>query len=116
MSWEDVLKSSYYTDRRTKRHKKELKREAKKKKQEDRAVNARIKAGEIEMEKISEEMRNIKMGLKRKYHGDYSKYGGNDDFDNKQYEENQKKIRQEYEKATKELDERMKKIASEIYN
>lgn len=116
MSWEDVLKERFYNERGRKRYKKELKREARKKRKEDRTVASKITAGEKEMKKIHEEMGDIKRGLKRKYHGDYSKYGSRDDFDNKQYEENQKKVMQEYRKSTKELDERMKKIASEIYN
>ena len=116
MSWEDVLKSRFYSERQRKRHKKELKRKARKKKQEDRAVNARIKAGKIEIEKIDEEMRKIKGEIKRKYHGDYSKYGGRSNFDDKQYEENQKKVMQAYKKATKELDEKIKEIYSKMYN
>lgn len=116
MSWEDVLKRRFYNERERKRYKKEVKREAKKKRKEDRSVSSKITIGEKEMEKIYEEMRSIKMGLKRKYHGDYSKYGGNDDFDDKQYRENQKKVAQEYKKATKELGERVKEIRSKIYN
>ena len=116
MNWEDVLKRRFDYKSQRKEHKKELKREARKKRKEDRALSSKITAGKKEMEKIYEEMTNIKMGLKRKYHGDYSKYGGKNDFDDKQYRENQKKVMQEYRKATKELDERMKKIASEIYN
>ena len=60
MSWEDVLKGRYYTDRGAKRHKKELKREARKKRKEDRTVSSKITAGQKEMEKI--ENRKIRIG------------------------------------------------------
>ena len=82
MSWEDVLKVAY----------------------------PKKPFGSKQYRKIMEEKRKIKRELRDKYHGDYYKYGSRDNFDNKQYEENEAKVKQEYKIATKELDKKLEEL------
>lgn len=69
--------------------------------------------GSKQYRKILEEKRKIRRELENKYHGDYSKYV-NLSPKNKQFLENEEKMKQEEKIALKEVNEKLKELDRKV--